>query len=99
MYQGEPGRGCTSHDNGRGTTGGRGRIPFPAGTTGGTRRIPFPTLPAPPVDVVNRYQILGPIPKPFNSILAIQPKVNDLFDICSPEPQPKNYRNYSKLMT
>ena len=89
MLQGVCGDGRT----GRGTGLGSGR----------KGRIPLLALPTLAVNVVNRYQILGQVPKPFNSVLASQPKVNDPLDICGPEPQPirvsSNYRNYPKSMT
>ena len=42
--------------------------------------------PAAPVNVVNRFQSLGPIstPKPYSSSLASQPKPIDPLDHCGP---------------
>lgn len=43
-------------------------------------------LPASATKTVNRYHILGQIPRLFNSVLASQPKVNGPFDIYGLEP-------------
>ena len=59
---------CDSLGGGRtGSIERRGIIPLPA-----------PTLAA---DIVNRYQILGQVPKLFNTVLVSQPKLNDPLDI------------------
>ena len=37
--------------------------------------IPHPVTTVQPIDIVNRYQVLGQIPKPYNSVLASKPPV------------------------
>ena len=41
--------------------------------------VPHPVSPVHPVDLVNRYQILGQIPRPFNRVLASKPPSFDPF--------------------
>ena len=71
----------------------------------GRRKYHFPALlaPTPATEVVNIYQIFGQIPRTFNTVLAIQPKLNDLLDIYGPNPQPikvsTNYPSQPKSRT
>ena len=75
----ERGRGRNG-DRGRGRTsqrGGRGESSNPEKAL-----TPFPAAPAAPVNVVNRFQSLGsiPIPIPYSTALANQPKPFDPLD-------------------
>ena len=92
---GDRGRGRTGRGNGRGETSNPERA-----------LTPFPAAPAAPVNVVNQFQSLGtiPIPKPYSSALASQPKPFDPldgpikpsqpFDICPGAPFPIPIRNF-----
>ncbi|KAM7461224.1 hypothetical protein LguiA_029345 [Lonicera macranthoides] len=75
------------HNNGRGSQG-RGAIVPHSSNIGRGAMVLHPAVPVPAVDVVNQFQVLGQIPRPFNLVLADKPKSNDPFDICCPEPQP-----------
>lgn len=41
--------------------------------------VSHPVIPVQPVNLVNRYQILGQIPRPYNTVLASKPPVIDPF--------------------
>ena len=64
-------------DNSRGGSSSRGRASYDSKLKG--TMVPHPVTPVQPVDLVNRYQILGQIPKPYNTVLASKPPVIDPF--------------------
>ena len=41
--------------------------------------VPHPVNPVQAMDIVNRYQVLGQVPRPFNLVLASKPPAFDPF--------------------
>lgn len=81
-------------NRGGGRTRGRGRgTPLPALATRAQEAV----------NVVNRYHVLGQLPRPFNLVLASQSKVYDPIIIYGPKPQPilvsLNYESYRRSRT
>lgn len=65
------------NSDGRGGSSSRGRASYDSKLKG--IMVPHPVIPVQPIDVVNRYQVLGQIPKPYNTVLASKPPVIDPF--------------------
>lgn len=64
-------------DSSRGGGSSRGRGSYDSKLKGAI--VPHPITPIQPVNLVNRYQVLGQIPKPYNTVLASKPPVVDPF--------------------
>ncbi|KAL1802911.1 hypothetical protein ACET3Z_031558 [Daucus carota] len=64
-------------DSSRGGGSSRGRGSYDSKLKGAI--VPHPITPIQPVNLVNRYQVLGQIPKPYNTVLASKPPVIDPF--------------------
>lgn len=64
-------------DSGRGGGSSQGRASYDSKLKGAI--VPHPIAPVQPVNLVNKYTVLGQIPKPYSTVLASKPPVIDPF--------------------
>lgn len=70
----------------------------PSGPTSSNQQkgamVPFPVNPSSTAPLVSKFQVLGTIPKPYNSVLASQPKPVDPFGcVQTVNPRPNTSQN------